>query len=69
MLGCTESYIRKIINRMRSEGIPICSKQFGYYFSCKSEDINNTISFLTHRVHTQIKAIEGLLKASKEIKQ
>lgn len=58
--GCCESYIRKKINEARASGIPICSTRFGYYFSDRYEDISETVRFLTRRINTQLKAIDGL---------
>ncbi len=55
-----ESYIRRLINEARASGIPICSTRFGYYLSDERNDIVATIHFLTHRVDTQLKAINGL---------
>lgn len=55
-----ETYIRKKINEARAIGIPICSLQRGYYLSYECDDIAKTIKFLTNRLNTQIKAINGL---------
>ena len=62
MFGVEECTIRRIINEARASGIPICSKRWGYYFSDECEDITATIQFLTHRINTQLQAIEGLKK-------
>lgn len=59
-INVAEPTVRRYINQLRSEGYPICSTQKGYYFSYKIEDILSTIDFLTNRVETQVKAIEGL---------
>ncbi len=60
LLGADESCIRKKINEARSIGIPICSTKRGYYLSNEVGDIQKTIRFLTKRLNTQIKAINGL---------
>ena len=59
--GYTESFIRKLINQARSAGVPICSTQRGYYFSNDQVDISQTVKFLTRRLQTQLKAIDGLI--------
>lgn len=64
--GYTESFIRKLINKARSEGVPICSKTFGYYFSEDHADIADTVSFLIRRINTQLQAINGLTNIKHE---
>lgn len=61
MTGYTETFIRKLINEARSAGVPICSTQRGYYFSNDQVDISQTVKFLTRRLQTQLKAIDGLI--------
>ena len=61
-LGCTETYIRKVINVARSNGVPICSTKYGYYYSDDYGDIAETVGFLTRRLRTQLQAIDGLIK-------
>ena len=60
-LQCAESFVRRLINQARSNGVPICSTTNGYYLSDEHEDILETINFLTRRVRTQLKAIDGLV--------
>lgn len=66
VMGCAESYVRKLINQARSNGVPICSTTAGYYFSDDYADITSTIKFLTHRVNTQMQAINGLKNITEE---
>ena len=58
-----ESHIRKLINEARASGISVCSTRFGYYLSNERNDIVATIQFLTRRVETQLKAIDGLTQS------
>ena len=52
--------VRQLINKARSEGVPICSTRWGYYFSTNEEDIQKTIKSLNGRVHAINKAIAGM---------
>lgn len=60
LTGYNESFVRKIINIARSNGTPVCSTRHGYYISYENADIERTIVFLTHRINTQLRAINGL---------
>lgn len=60
LFGVKEPTIRKIINEYRSEGIPVCSCNKGYYYSETAEDIVRTIASLKRRVGSIQKAIDGL---------
>lgn len=59
-------YVRKIINQLRSIGIPICSTKKGYYYSEEKSEISKTIDFLESRIKTQLEAMEGLKKILKK---
>ena len=56
----TRTEVRQIINNARSEGIPICSNRWGYYFSTDDEDVQKTVKSLNGRVHANNKAIAGM---------
>ena len=60
-LNITEVEIRKLINKARCKGIPICSTQKGYYYSEDKNEIINTIQSLMHRTIAVEKAVNGLL--------
>ena len=60
LFGVSDVTIRKIINEYRTEGIPICSNNHGYYYSETAEDIVRTIASLKRRVASIQKAINGL---------
>ena len=60
-LHISEVNVRKLINKARCEGIPICSCSKGYYHSNNKADILATIQSLNHRTISVEKAISGLL--------
>jgi hypothetical protein len=62
LFGVTEPVVRKIINKHRCDGIPICATAEGYYYSEDAKDIVRTIAFLKRRVASIQKAIDGLQK-------
>ena len=55
-----ESDVRKQVNAARSEGAPICSGRFGYFFSTDRKDIERTIESMQNRIKAQSNAIDGL---------
>ena len=52
--------LRKIVNFLRSSGIPICSSSIGYWYSEDPEDIRKTLLHLENRVKGINRAIKGL---------
>ena len=52
--------VRRIINKARSEGIPICANRDGYYYSTDIYEINKTVGSLTGRISAISSAIRGL---------
>jgi biotin operon repressor len=62
VFGLDGATIRKIINQYRSDGIPICSNNHGYYYSESEEDIVKTIASLKRRIASIQRAIDGLQK-------
>ncbi len=59
-LGITDIEVRKQVSEARSAGVPICSTQYGYYYSNDSADIRKTIESLRRRIGSQERAISGL---------
>lgn len=57
-IPCTA--VRRMINTARSNGVPICSCQNGYYITDKSDEIKATINSLRGRIHKMECAIAGL---------
>ena len=60
-LNLHEVDVRKIINKARCEGIPICSCHKGYFYSDDKADILETIESLMSRTISVEKAVKGLL--------
>ena len=57
------SELRGIVNRLRSEGVPICSFEYGYYYAAAEDELNRTIRQLTSRIKKISEAQRGLIKA------
>ncbi len=56
--------VRRAIQRLRIEGIPICiNKSGGYYYSRNEKDIKPTISDLLSRANELMAVAEGMSKA------
>ena len=55
--------LRRIINRLRGEGIPICSSDSGYYYASTEEELQRTIRQLRSRIKKIAHAERGLTKA------
>lgn len=55
--------LRRIINRLRGEGIPICSSDSGYYYASTEEELQRTIRQLRSRIKKIAYAERGLTKA------
>ena len=58
--GMTGFALRRAINILRSEGVPICSGRRGYYYAETYDDIFETISDLRHRIERMECAIKGV---------
>lgn len=55
--------LRRIINRLRGDGIPICSFDYGYYFAETKEELERTVRQLRSRIKKIAHAERGLTKA------
>ncbi|GKH50337.1 hypothetical protein CE91St46_14480 [Eubacteriales bacterium] len=60
--------VRNIVSDLRQDGEPICSSNYGYWYSKELDDIDRTIKRLSEQVKNMSRAIEGLQKA-KEVAQ
>ena len=58
--------LRRIINRLRGEGHPICSFDYGYYYAETEEELQRTIRQLQSRIKKIAHAERGLIKALRE---
>ena len=56
--------LRRKINRLRQDGVPICSDQNGYYFAANQEEVNSTVFRLNGLVTKISNARTGLLYSS-----
>lgn len=60
LFNCKGKPLRDIVNLLRSNGVPICSSLYGYWYSELPSDIDRTLSQLEGRVTHISKAINGL---------
>ncbi len=54
--------LRHIINRLRGEGVPICSSASGYYYAETEDEIRQTVRQLRSRIKKIAHAERGLTK-------
>ena len=54
--------LRRIINSLRGQGIPICSTQSGYYFAATKEELEHTVRQLRSRICSIAHAGRGLAR-------
>lgn len=53
--------VRACISHIRSEGrLPVCSNAKGYWVAATSEELDECIASLRHRISAQLSAIDGL---------
>lgn len=55
--------LRRRINRLRGEGVPICSFDSGYYYAGTEEELQRTVRQLRSRIKKIAHAERGLTKA------
>ena len=55
--------IRKCVNTLRQDGLPICSDGAGYYYAATQQEINNTIARLNSHITKVSNAKNGLLNS------
>jgi biotin operon repressor len=65
LFGLSGQEVRSIVNQLRSEGVPICSGQKGYWFAKNRTEIQETLRNLTQRIQGITNAINGLKGAVK----
>lgn len=59
-LHMTEKEMRKCVNRLRREGVPICSDQTGYFYAQSADEVLTTIQFLLKMRQGLDSAITGM---------
>lgn len=55
--------LRRRINRLRGNGVPICSFDSGYYYAETEEELQRTVRQLRSRIKKIAQAERGLTKA------
>ncbi len=55
--------LRRLINSLRGDGVPICSLACGYYYAATEEELRRTIRQLRSRIKKIAFAERGLTKA------
>lgn len=63
LFNVTSKQVRNIVNDLRQSGEPICSSNYGYWYSTDPEDLDSTIARLNAQVVNMQRAIDGLYKA------
>ena len=61
--GMRGSELRRAVNALRAERIPICSFEGGYYYAATSEEIRRTALQLQSRVNKIAAAARGMIGA------
>jgi biotin operon repressor len=61
--GVTGATLRRLINTLRREGVPIASDDTGYYYAETDMEVRRTIAHMKHRISGISAAICGLEKS------
>lgn len=56
--------LRRKINELRQEGVPICSDETGYYYASSQSELDRTIGRLSEMLSRISNSREGLRSAS-----
>ena len=59
--------LRRAVNRLRGEGVPICSFDSGYYYAETEDELQRTVRQLRSRIRKIARAERGLTKALSEL--
>ena len=62
-LSISSRTIRKIVNQLRNDGIPICSDENGYYYAVDKDEVLNSIYQMTSRIREIARAKNGLVRS------
>ena len=60
MLGIPQSHVRRIVNELRTECVPVCSDRRGYFISTTPKYLRATANHLKHRINKIQTALDGL---------
>ena len=58
--------LRQLVNKLRSDGCPICSDSGGYYYPASLSEVKATAAQLNSRIIKIAKARAGLMRYIKE---
>ena len=61
-LDVNDGVIRRIINDLRCDGVPVCANRKGYYLTDDEDEIRKTIVSLERRINHIQNAVDGLKK-------
>lgn len=59
-LGIDTPMIRRIINDLRCDGVPVCANRKGYYLTTDEDEIRKTVESLERRIKHIQGAVNGL---------
>ena len=62
-LNLSGNEIRKQVNALRRECVPIASSGNGYFYAATEQEVRATIAHMTHRISGIAAAIHGLTQA------
>lgn len=62
-LSISSRTIRKIVNQLRNDGVPICSDENGYYYAGDRDEVLNSIYQMTSRIREIARAKNGLVRS------
>lgn len=60
LFNISGTYLRKVINQLRIDGVPICSNNEGYWYAGSPQEIAMTIVQLNSRITGIKNAVKGL---------
>lgn len=60
LFNLTKRSLRSVITELRKEHYPICSSNYGYWYSTDQEDIDKTVRRLETQADNMNRAVEGL---------
>lgn len=62
ILDVQGAYIRRAVNKLRSNGVPVCSNGNGYWISVDPNEIRETVNSLMGRAASIQAAVDGLTR-------
>ncbi len=56
----TPRQIREVVNRLRCEGVPICSGSMGYYYASNSTELARTKKYIVAQANAMLAAANAM---------